>query len=554
MKIHNLKIGTRLGFGFGLIVLMIAVMAGISLFSMSKIQKDFDYNIKVSDVKVEALNALRHAVMKAIVTGRNISLLSDPAAIEPESRRLAAERAEYVQLFDKLNLMVTPEEKILLDKITATRQLAIDQIKRVADLAPTIEREAAMTMTINQVQPLQVKTMDAIGELIAFIGKNADLSNQNAGNTLAAAGLATLVMSGLALLFSCMIAWLVTRSIVVPLAAAVGAARRVAEGDLSDHIVVKSTDETGILMQAIGDMTSYLGMIMGQLRSGTETIATASGQIAAGNLDLSSRTEQQASSLEETAATMEELTSTVKQNADNASQANQLAQSASEVALKGGAVVAQVVDTMNSIDTSSKKINDIIGVIDGIAFQTNILALNAAVEAARAGEHGRGFAVVATEVRSLAQRSATAAKEVKSLINDTVDKVGAGSKLVQQAGTTMDEVVASIRRVTDIMGEISAASKEQSDGIEQVNEVILQMDQMTQQNAALVEQEASATASLKDLADQLALVIGQFKLETMPVTLRTRQDRSAIRLAPPTPQASHSNNAVVRSAQLKRSA
>ena len=554
MKIHNLKIGTRLGFGFGLIVLMIAVMAGISLFSMSKIQKDFDYNIKVSDVKVEALNALRHAVMKAIVTGRNISLLSDPAAIEPESRRLAAERAEYVQLFDKLNLMVTPEEKILLDKITATRQLAIDQIKRVADLAPTIEREAAMTMTINQVQPLQVKTMDAIGELIAFIGKNADLSNQNAGNTLAAAGLATLVMSGLALLFSCMIAWLVTRSIVVPLAAAVSAARRVAEGDLSDHIVVKSTDETGILMQAIGDMTSYLGMIMGQLRSGTETIATASGQIAAGNLDLSSRTEQQASSLEETAATMEELTSTVKQNADNASQANQLAQSASEVALKGGAVVAQVVDTMNSIDTSSKKINDIIGVIDGIAFQTNILALNAAVEAARAGEHGRGFAVVATEVRSLAQRSATAAKEVKSLINDTVDKVGAGSKLVQQAGTTMDEVVASIRRVTDIMGEISAASKEQSDGIEQVNEVILQMDQMTQQNAALVEQEASATASLKDLADQLALVIGQFKLETMPVTLRTRQDRSAIRLAPPTPQASHSNNAVVRSAQLKRSA
>jgi methyl-accepting chemotaxis protein len=329
----------------------------------------------------------------------------------------------------------------------------------------------------------------------------------------------------MAVLFGCMIAWWVTRSIVVPLALAVGVARRVAGGDLSGQIAVESTDETGKLMQAMKEMTEHLANIIGQVRSGTETIATASGQIATGNLDLSGRTEEQASALEETASTMEQLTSTVKQNADNARQANQLAQSAAEVALKGGAVVAQVVDTMGSIDTSSKKIVDIIGVIDGIAFQTNILALNAAVEAARAGEQGRGFAVVATEVRSLAQRSAAAAKEIKALIGDSVDKVEAGSKLVEQAGKTMDEVVASIRRVTDIMGDITTASKEQSDGIEQVSEVILQLDQMTQQNAALVEEEAAATASLKDLADQLALVVSEFQLDPMPIMMHSGPDR-----------------------------
>ena len=546
MKIHNLKIGARLGFGFGLIVLMIAVMASISLFSMNKIQKEFDVIVNVSNVKIGALNNLRQVIMEAIVTGRNIALLSDPAAIERESRKLATERAGYVRLFDKLSLMVTPDEKILLDKITEKRQLAIDEIRKVAELAPAIGHEAALQMTIDQVQPLQVNTMNGIGELIAFIDKSATLSNRNAEKTLTAARLATLAMSGMALLFSCLIAWWVTRSIVVPLALAVGVAHRVAEGDLSGNIVVKSTDETGLLMQAMQQMTTHLATTMSQLRSGTDTIATASGQIAAGNLDLSCRTEQQASSLEETAATMEEITSTVKQNADNAGQANQLAQSASEVALKGGAVVAQVVDTMDSIHNSSKKISDIIGVIDGITFQTNILALNAAVEAARAGEHGRGFAVVATEVRSLAQRSATAAKEIKSLINDTVDKVGAGSKLVQQAGKTMDEVVASILRVTAIMGEISAASKEQSDGIEQVNEVILQMDQMTQKNAALVEQEASAAASLKDLADQLAQVVSRFKLETNPVPLQTRQDRNVILIAQTMPQRKQWNKAVVR--------
>jgi len=262
-------------------------------------------------------------------------------------------------------------------------------------------------------------------------------------------------------------------------------------------------------------MRDSLAAIVGQVRSGADTIATASTQIAAGNLDLSSRTEQQASSLEETASSMEELTSTVKQNADNARQANQLAASASEVALKGGAVVAQVVDTMDGINASSKKIVDIIGVIDGIAFQTNILALNAAVEAARAGEQGRGFAVVATEVRSLAQRSAAAAKEIKALIGDSVAKVDVGSALVGQAGSTMEQIVASIGRVTDIMGEITAASSEQSAGIELVNQAITEMDGVTQQNAALVEQAAAAAESMQDQASTLAQMVSVFKLDSM---------------------------------------
>jgi methyl-accepting chemotaxis protein len=279
-------------------------------------------------------------------------------------------------------------------------------------------------------------------------------------------------------------------------------------------------------MQALGKMNDSLAKIVGDVRVGTEAITTASSEIAAGNLDLSSRTEQQASSLEETASSMEELTSTVRQNADNARQANQLAVTASEVAVKGGTVVGQVVDTMSSINESSRKIVDIISVIDGIAFQTNILALNAAVEAARAGEQGRGFAVVASEVRNLAQRSAAAAKEIKALIDDSVGKVDAGSKLVGEAGSTMNELVDSVKRVTDIMSEIMAASEEQSSGIEQVNQAIAQMDQVTQQNASLVEEAAAAAESMQDQSRKLTEVVGAFKLNGMQtaVALQTKRE------------------------------
>ena len=311
------------------------------------------------------------------------------------------------------------------------------------------------------------------------------------------------------------------RAIARPLHDAAQVARSVAAGDLTQRIEVDSTNETGQLLQALRDMTDSLLRTVGAVRHSTETITVAAGEIASGNADLSSRTEAQAGSLEETASSMEELTSTVRQNADNARQANQLVVSASEIATRGGNVVGQVVSTMGDIQDSSRKIADIIGVIDGIAFQTNILALNAAVEAARAGAQGRGFAVVAAEVRTLAQRSAAAAKEIKGLIDDSVGKVASGSKLVDEAGATMDEIVSSVRRVADIMSEITAASQEQSDGIEQVNQAIGQMDQMTQQNAALVEQAAAAAQSMQDQARELSRAVGIFRLDQESVVVET---------------------------------
>jgi len=323
-----------------------------------------------------------------------------------------------------------------------------------------------------------------------------------------------LIILLVALCSSVGIALFMSRVIVRPLKKAIAAAESIAAGDLTSQIVVVGRDETGELLQALKDMNDSLKKIVGEVRTGAEGIVSGSKEIATGNADLSQRTEEQASSLEETASSMEELTSTVKQNAENAKQANQLALGASQVAVKGGAVVGQVVETMSSINESSKKIVDIISVIDGIAFQTNILALNAAVEAARAGEQGRGFAVVATEVRNLAQRSAAAAKEIKALIGDSVDKVGAGTKLVDEAGKTMEEIVSSVKRVTDIMSEITAASQEQSAGIEQVNQAITQMDEVTQQNAALVEEAAAAAESLEEQAQNLEVAVAVFKVSS----------------------------------------
>ena len=317
------------------------------------------------------------------------------------------------------------------------------------------------------------------------------------------------------------LAWHMTRAILKQLggepAYAASVVGHIAEGDLTADINLKASDTSSLLF-AIKSMRDKLAAVVSEVRTGSESIATASGEIASGNLDLSNRTEQQAGALEETSSTMEELTSTVRQNADNARQANQLAISASEVATEGGSVVGKVVATMGSINESSKKIVDIISVIDGIAFQTNILALNAAVEAARAGEQGRGFAVVASEVRNLAQRSASAAKEIKALIDNSAEKVEEGGKLVAIAGSTMEEVVASVKRVTDIVAEIASASQEQSSGIEQVNQAIVDMDNMTQQNAALVEQASAAAQAMNEQAASLAQVVNIFKVQQATVT------------------------------------
>ena len=409
------------------------------------------------------------------------------------------------------------------------------------------EDKAALTTLLEDEWPVfNGNLVKPMGQLVAYQRteiKNTYDKNQAQGKKLVYTGLVVFVLSLLVMSIGVV---LVFRSITRPLNEALKVARAVAAGDLTSSIAIESKDEIGQLLQAMQAMQSSLADIVSQVRTGTETIAVATREIASGNADLSSRTESQASSLEETASSMEELTSTVKQNAENARQANQLVQSTAEVAVKGGNVVGQVVDTMASIKDSSRKIADIIGVIDGIAFQTNILALNAAVEAARAGEQGRGFAVVAAEVRNLAQRSAGAAKEIKALIEDSVGKVDTGGRLVDEAGKTMGEIVTSVKRATDIMSEIAAASQEQSAGIEQVNQAITQMDDATQQNAALVEQAAAAAESLEEQAEALTQAVSVFQiLGGAPV--RAGRPVSSARPASRALPARHSLPATVRS-------
>jgi methyl-accepting chemotaxis protein len=374
--------------------------------------------------------------------------------------------------------------------------------------------DEAERILITRVNPAYKKSQPAYEALQDLLGKRSRANVEQAHSEIETRDLLMAIATAAAALAGIAAGLFLVRSIVTPLGEAVAIARRVAQGDLSADIRSDARNEFGQLLGALGEMNASLARIVGEVRGDAETIAAASVQIGAASMDLSGRTEQQAGTLEETAASVEELSSTVKQNADNAQQANQLAASASAIAVKGGAVVGQVVQTMGAIQASARQIADITSVIDGIAFQTNILALNAAVEAARAGEQGRGFAVVAGEVRNLAQRAAAAAKDIKTLIADSVEKVGSGSQLADQAGATMQEVVDSIRRVAGIMGEITVASQEQSTGIEQIHQAVSQMDQVTQQNAAMVEEAAGAARSLQDQAAGLAQLVSVFRLDT----------------------------------------
>ncbi|WP_297324161.1 methyl-accepting chemotaxis protein [Nitrosomonas sp.] len=415
------------------------------------------------------------------------------------------------------DLISSPKEQSLYEDFMQKWNLYLAEHRKLLNLSRANKTEEASTLMKGESERL---FNDMCMQLIKLVDLNAEggtLASEHSDQIFASSQTSVIVMLAIAVVIGLALALAVTRNLLAQLGGepkyAAEIMQKIAHGDLSSNISANAKYPYSILYE-MKEMQDNLIKIVSEVRSGTNSIGTASEEIAHGTIDLSQRTEEQASSLEETASSMEELTSTVKQNADNARQANQLAVGASEVAIKGGAVVSQVVQTMSSINDSSKKIVDIISVIDGIAFQTNILALNAAVEAARAGEQGRGFAVVATEVRTLAQRSATAAKEIKELISDSVTKVEDGTRLVDEAGATMDEIVNAVKRVTDIMSEISAASHEQSSGIEQVNQAVTQMDEVTQQNAALVEEAAAATESMKEQAQVLTKVVSAFKLSS----------------------------------------
>ncbi|WP_298609549.1 methyl-accepting chemotaxis protein [uncultured Thiobacillus sp.] len=518
----NLTIKSRLTILISFMAALLLVIGGIGLSGMSKTEAGLktvyeDRTVPLMDLGriIDMANRTRtNATVAATAPWADVAIKAntDTQQLDVEINKLWAKYTRTA---------MTPDEKALADSFNTQWKTYTTSRDVTMKLAMESDFDTAKENASKDAAPKFSAARETLFKLIELQGAVAKHEFETARSRYESSQVIAIAAIALGLALAAWFGFILIRAITRPLDAAVKLARGVAEGDLTQRIDIHSTDEVGQLMQALKDMNASLVTIVGQVRHGTETIAVASREIASGNADLSSRTESQASSLEETASSMEELTSTVKQNAENARQANQLVVSTADVAAKGGAVVGQVVDTMASIKDSSRKISDIIGVIDGIAFQTNILALNAAVEAARAGEQGRGFAVVASEVRNLAQRSAGAAKEIKSLIEDSVGKVDAGGKLVDEAGKTMDEIVTSVKRVTDIMSEIAAASQEQSAGIEQVNQAVTQMDDATQQNAALVEEAAAAAESLQDQAGKLAEAVSVFKLESGAYSVRS---------------------------------
>jgi len=513
---NKLKVSTQLSLGFGILLVLILAMGAVSLLKVRSIHQSFQMVVNDRVPKIAEINGIKGDINAIALSMRNVIILNDPLETKKEFAQLETSRQDIAKRLDKLHGQITSERgKAELAKVDAARAKYLPLQGKFVELMTAGKADEAKAMLISEVRSAQQEYFTALDHLLKYQDELMQHSEDEADAHVTSLTAAIWPLALISLITGTLTAGWIIRSLNRQLGGEPGEAaklaRAVAQGDLSVPIAVKAGDRTS-LMASLQDMQISLTAVVGKVRQGSESVATASSEISQGNNDLSQRTEQQASALEETAASMEQLGSTVRQNADNARQANQLAQNASAVAIRGGEVVSQVVDTMKGINDSSKKIADIIGVIDGIAFQTNILALNAAVEAARAGEQGRGFAVVASEVRSLAGRSAEAAKEIKSLIGASVERVQQGSTLVDQAGVTMTEVVSSIRRVTDIMGEISAASSEQNTGVSQIGEAVTQMDHVTQQNAALVEESAAAAESLKLQAQQLVQSVAVFKL------------------------------------------
>ncbi|MBD8529756.1 MULTISPECIES: methyl-accepting chemotaxis protein [unclassified Massilia] len=530
--LSNMKIGQRLALGFAVVLSLSIVITVIGILKLNAVadaaEQMLDQPVKKERMISEWAANIAVAVIRtsAIIKSSDTSLTAFFAQNTAETNAKAATYLKEVE-----PLLTSADEKKIFANMMALRGGYAGGRAEAVRLKSEGKAEEAMRVH-DQVYIPAAKVYQAhMASLVALQRQQVDQLRGQIQQIKVESRRTVVLLGVLSVAFGALCAWWLTRSITRPVQAAVALARRVAAGDLGSRRQATAKDEIGALQDALADMNDKLLGLVGEIRNGSHAIATASSQIAAGNLDLSARTEQQAGALEETASSMEELTSTVSQNADNARQANALATSASEVAGRGGVVVAQVVQTMASINASSKKIADIIGVIDGIAFQTNILALNAAVEAARAGEQGRGFAVVATEVRNLAHRSAAAAKEIKVLIGDSVVEVDLGAKLVDQAGATMSEIVGSVRRVADIIGEITAATDEQTAGIGQINEAINQMDQVTQQNAALVEEAAAASNAMHEQAGQLLQAVSVFKLADAAQPAQERLDQRAARPA-----------------------
>jgi methyl-accepting chemotaxis protein len=513
----SMSIATRLTWGFVSVLVLLAGVAATSNVAMRMVSGQMQQIVEVNNLKIELASSMLNSINQIGLHTRTVALLYDAKQIQEEAAAAEAAGAAYLKAEGELKAALdgsssTDTERQLLTGIAAQARQAVPALKAVVEKGVASDNVAAVQILTDTAGPIERAWRAKVTEFAVLQKRLIGEATATAAATKRNAMAAEMALVAVALAAGSLIAWRITRGVTRPLGRAVAVAERIAEGDLTSEVRAERDDETGRLLQAIASMQDRLSALVGHIRLAADAIETASSEVASGNQDLSHRTEQAASNLQQTASSMEQLTGTVKQSAEAARQANQLASSAAEVAARGGSVVSDVVTTMDQITHSSKKIADIIGVIDGIAFQTNILALNAAVEAARAGEQGRGFAVVAGEVRSLAGRSAEAAKEIKSLIGASVERVETGSRLVAAAGATMKEIVGSVQRVSDIIAAITASSAEQSEGIGQVNTAVTQLDQMTQQNAALVEEGAAAAESLKEQAQRLAQMVGTFRV------------------------------------------